>query len=342
MSFRPLLSIVGPTATGKTDLAFDVAQTALAGQPHPQLELTFPLQPSGVDLISVDSRQVYQDLAITSGADIPADFQLATAKNITFLGQPTRFFTNPTGTIHLFGVALLTPDQPWSVAHFQEYAHQVIEQSWNTNRLPILVGGTGLYHRHLFNPQLANQPVPDEKFRQSLANLTTAQLQEKLTQLNKSAFLALNHSDQANPRRLVRAIERAMMQQQLPQNQPNQSASTPHRSSFAFFPALPTDHHTVFVSADLETLQQRIAQRVAQRFGGGAVAEVAALLRNYSLAYPAQTATGVPEIAAFLRQEMSEQACLELWILHEFQYAKRQLTWWKKHLPADAQIIVSR
>src|SRR5690554_4802076 len=124
-----ILSIVGPTATGKTDFALKAAKKTL------QLGKV-----SSVDIISADSRQVYQGLEIMSGADIPEGFQ---RKVLSEWSELNTYFEK--GSIRLFGISLLQPDTDWSVGQFQEYVQRVLSLDENQPRLVILVGGTGLY-----------------------------------------------------------------------------------------------------------------------------------------------------------------------------------------------------
>ncbi len=315
---RPLLSIVGPTATGKTDRAFTEAEKILRDGKF-----------TGVDIISVDSRQVYQGLEIISGADIPEKFSERVTENITIDGQPTRFFTH--GQITLYGISIIKPDQLWSMADFQTYTLQVLEQSWDQSRLPILVGGTGLYHYHLFNEKIGAKPGVNLELRSQLKKLSVPELQGRVqsldAQLGSDVFNQLNQSDRANPRRLIRAIEVA--------TSGARKAGTGEKNGKknSVTTITPTTHQTLFLSVNLTVLEDRIRKRVAKRFAGGAVGEVEKLLQFFDSGCPAASATGVPELSAYLRGELTAKECQALWTLREFQYAKRQLTWWKKYLP---------
>ena len=136
-----LLSIVGPTAVGKTSFTLDLVDFLNSNQ-----DIKF----DGYDLISADSRQVYRDLMIISGADVPATFTRQDGNGQYFKKD----------NIKLFGLLDLEYSDEWSLAHFKKYAQQLIKQSWQENRLPIIVGGTGLYHQYLFNdsPTISIKP----------------------------------------------------------------------------------------------------------------------------------------------------------------------------------------
>ncbi len=287
---QKLLSIVGPTAVGKTSLGLKLAE-----------QLINDNAVAGVDLISADSRQVYQGLEIISGVDVPSKLN---------------------AHIYLHGVSMITPDQDWSVAHFQDFARKSIDDAWAAERLPIIVGGTGLYHEHLFTDDDTLHIPPNLSLRSELELLSLEQLTERLVELDADKFASMNHSDQHNPRRLIRAIEVALAKQ-----------ATQPLIQDSFQPASVLDPQTLTLGLRDEPvfILDRIKQRVIDRFANGAQAEVQHLIDTYSnWQTPAFSATGVKEIRAFLEGKISADECLEHWTLSEFQYAKRQLTWWKK------------
>jgi tRNA dimethylallyltransferase len=290
---KKLLSIVGPTSVGKTAFGMWLAEQLVAAQVV-----------EGVDVISADSRQVYKGLEILSGVDTPP------AKTSSFL--------------RLFGTSLIKPDEEWSVAHFQSYAQQIIDQSLAEKRLPILIGGTGLYHEHLFNDEDTLRVPPNPELRARLEGLSLSELQASLVALDQEKFDRLNHSDVNNPRRLIRAIEVSQAQAEVQPLRP----STVHPLA-AFFTKLP--QLSLGLRDEPALILQRIQQRVLDRFANGAQAEVEALIKTYpDWSLPAFSATGVQEIRAYLEGKISAEECMDHWTLTEFQYAKRQLTWWKK------------
>jgi tRNA dimethylallyltransferase len=281
-----LLSVVGPTSVGKTSFSIWLADQLVAAK-----------LVKGVDLISADSRQVYQGLEVLSGVDLP----------------PAK--TNP--CLRLFGTSLIKPDEEWSVAHFQTYAQQIINHSLAENRLPILVGGTGLYHEHVFSDEDTLRVPPNPELRTKLESSSVEELQARLAKLDPAKLASLNHSDVNNPRRLIRAIEVSQAQTQV---------KPLGRRLFASLSQL-----SLGLRDEPSLILQRIQQRVLDRFAGGAQDEVKALMEKYSdWSLPAFSATGIPEIRAYLEGKISAEECMEHWTLSEFQYAKRQLTWWKK------------
>jgi len=157
---KKVLIICGPTATGKTKLAVTLAKKF-----------------SG-EIISADSRQVYQGMDIVTGKDKPKG-------------------------VKIHGLDLVKPDEEFSVAHFVKYAHSLINQI----RFPIIVGGTGLYLDSLINPPKTLSVKPNWELRKKLEIKSIRELQNQLKKLDPHRWRSMNRSDQQNPRRLIRAIE---------------------------------------------------------------------------------------------------------------------------------------
>jgi len=296
LSLSPqLISIVGPTATGKTKLAL-------------QLTKVLANDYQGFDLISADSRQVYQGLEIISGADLPAGFKLAQEKSFSF-----PFYQAEKVNIH--GISIISAQAEWSVTHFQQLALAVITSSLKNNRLPIVVGGTGLYHQHLFNQDPKLYIKPNAKLRAKLSKLSVTDLQKQLDQSDPTKLMQMNNSDRNNPTRLIRAIEIAFFG---PSEIVKQSK----------VPSL--KQLTIGLTDSLVNIESKIKLRVQERMTQGALEEVNHLLSLKRINKQVLTTTGVQQLKAFINHEINQEKLVKLWTLCEFQYAKRQLTWWKK------------
>lgn len=193
----PLLAILGPTASGKTDLA-----------------LTLARQYKG-EILSADSRQIY------IGMDI------GTAKAET---RPTK--TAPLdrqeglaiGGIPHFLIDILTPDQSYSVARFRSDAISIVEKIKARGALPIVVGGTGHYVRALTEPTHIPAVPPDPAFRAQAQTKTASELLEELRRLDPPRAATI---DPHNRRRLIRALEIARAGARHPE--------TPLRAAFTTF-----------------------------------------------------------------------------------------------------------
>lgn len=294
-----LISVLGPTATGKTSFALTLAQQAL--------KMNF----SGVDIISADSRQVYQGLEVLSGADIPAGFKKK-SENLDKKQFP--FFENEKISIH--GVSILKFDDDWSVAHFKNFAIEIINNSFKENRLPIIVGGTALYHDHIFNRDSSLYVEPNKEVREKASSMTVTDIQEWLKKLDSSKLASMNNSDINNKRRLVRAIEILL--------------GKPEKKKILNLPKN-VNNLKICLSLGLEEIYQKIKDRVVERLKNNVVSEVKNLnMICQNKNFPSCTSLGVSDINSFINQEIDEETCIKNWALHEFQYAKRQLVWLKK------------
>ncbi len=299
-----LFSIVGTTATGKTSLALKYSQ--IISQEYPQIK--------GTSLISADSRQVYIGLETLTGTDVPSNFNQIKKK-------PYPYFASHNKQTTLHGVSIIYPDQDWSVAHFRGLAIRVIKQSWKHSWLPIVVGGTGFYHQQLFNNDPNPYIKPNTKIRTKAEKISVKGLQQWLSKVNQKKIESMNQSDRNNPRRLIRAIEVS-----LGEKEPNSRIK--NRPQFQ----QPKHYGVIGLKNDELTLKKKIKERVKKRFMLGAVEEVKNLLAlNLDDSNQAMTATGVRPLTRYIHHDLTAQEAMQAWTQEEMQYAKRQLTWFKKH-----------
>ena len=289
-----VLFIVGPTATGKTSLALQLSKVLS------ELNISS-------ELISADSRQVFIGMDIGTGKDIPHGFTKHQANGYSF-------FSNTQTKIWL--IDQIYPNQQWSVSQFVQTSSAIIEELHQRNTLAIIVGGTGLYSRSLEHPPKTLHVPQSPELREQLEQLSTIELQKKLQQTDYEKFQSMNHSDQNNPRRLIRAMEVASQYSV----KDSEKVST-------------YDTLWIGLQAPLTILEKKIKQRVQERIELGMLEEVTSLMKQYpSWEYPSFTSSGYKEIRSYLENPTinSLESAQQKWTLHEFQYAKRQLTWFKK------------
>jgi tRNA dimethylallyltransferase len=162
-----VVAIVGPTASGKTELAIRVAQRL------------------GGELVSVDSRQVFRHCDVGTNKPTPAEL----------------------GGVRCHGIDLVDPDQPLTVADYQRTALPAIAEIAARGKLPVLQGGTGLYLRALLDGWNLGDAPPDPALRASLEQRLDEHgpeaLEAELRRIDPSAA----DRAQRNPRRLIRALE---------------------------------------------------------------------------------------------------------------------------------------
>ena len=277
-----LLAITGPTATGKTALGVEAA-------------LAF-----GGEVVSADSMQIYR------GMDI------GTAK-------PTREEMRGVRH-HLLDVA--DPREDFSAARYVELASAAVEDIRSRGRLPIVVGGTGLYIDGLLRGTEYAAPA-DPALRAELEaeydRVGGDAFREKLRAVDPARAERLHPGDK---KRLVRAMEIYLLTgETITAHDERSKAAKPRYSAMK----LALDFR------EREKLYARIDRRAAEMFDRGLVDEVRGLLdAGVPLDGTAMQAIGYKEVAAHLRGERSLEEAIELVQRRSRQYAKRQLTWLRR------------
>ena len=277
----PLVGIVGPTASGKTDLALGLAHRM------------------PVEILAADSRQVYRGMDIGS----------ATPDAATRAAVPH----------HL--IDLVDPDEPFTVADWVERARGLIPEIASRGRLSMLVGGAGLYVAALVDGHdyAAQGRSPDLRARLT-RTLDAEGLEPLAARLGTQFPDAAARIDVRNPRRVIRALERAEVG----------DGAEPRSEPFGGRVAL------VAISRPREVLYRRIDERAEWLFGNGLLEEVRALLdAGYGAGLRPMTGHGYREAAAHLAGESSLDEAIAVTARRTRQYAKRQLTWFRR----DARIM---
>ncbi len=278
---KKVLFIVGPTGVGKTALAFNLASKF-----------------NGT-LVSADSIQVFKGLDIVSGKDLPKDYSYH-AGYFTHSSRPSICLLD-----------LVEPTTQFSVSDFYKKATEKISEIHNAGKLPIVVGGTGLYVEVLLNG-LKSNAKPNLELRKKLELLTVFELQ-KLIPVEK--LKGLNDSDRNNKRRLIRTIE---VLKQKPKSTSNRLKNF--------------ESMVLGLRCDRDTLKGRIEERVNIRLKEGALGEADKLLKNYeNLTNQVRDANGYKQLFMFLRNEINYDEAIYRWKISEYRHAKNQMTWFQKY-----------
>ncbi len=286
------LLIAGPTASGKSALAVDVAETIPA------------------TVINANSMQVYADLPIISARPAPEDF----------LRAPHLLFGH------------IDAERNYSVGQWRDDAAKALESCQKEQRLPIFVGGTGMYFKALLRGMSPIPSVPDEvraQVRRECADVAPGELHARLAALDPETAARLRPTD---PQRIVRALEIF--------------AAT--GSPLARFqgarekPLLDAEKcRCVFLAPERAALNARIDRRFEQMIEAGAVEEVRRLFsRALDPALPAMRAVGVPGLIDFLRGACSLDEAIARGQRDSRQYGKRQFTFARTQLPEFAWLEV--
>lgn len=284
-----LALIAGPTASGKSALAMAVAE-----------------RHDGI-VINADSAQVYRDLRVLTARPSPADEARV----------PHRLFGYIDGA------------ESCSAARWAQDAAREIAASHAAGKLPVLVGGTGLYLRTLLDG-IAPVPEIDPAIRAEVRALPVAAAHAALADADPEAAGRLAAADTT---RVARALEVVRSTgRPLAAWQAERTGGIAAKVAQAAVVLLP----------DREWLLQKCDARATAMFEEGAVEEVRTLLARDDLPADAtiRRAIGVPEVAALLAGKSTRQQALEAVRLATRQYAKRQFTWFRNQPPQSWTRIV--
>ncbi len=292
---QKIVCIVGPTAVGKTALSLEIARKFNGA------------------LISADSVQVFKGLDIISGKDIPKRTTFNVLPELSKNGFHTGYYSHH--NIPIFLLDVVGPTSSFSVSHFHKLASEVIQYIKENDKLPIVVGGTGLYIDSLLNQIGTSEIEPNLELRKKLEQLPVSSLRDKLKKNNEKKFNSMNESDANNPRRLIRAIEIAGKSKFTLSNNKN-----------------PYESLAIGLMCDRAVLKQRIDARVQDRLENGALNEAKKLFENYeNLTQQVQDANGYKQLFAYLKNEISWDEAIYRWKISEYRHAKNQMTWFKKY-----------
>ena len=244
------------------------------------------------EIISADSRQVYRGLDIGTGKD------LKEYKNVAY---------------HLIDVA--NPEEEFNLAKYQKLANQAIKDILSRDKLPIIVGGTGLYLQAIVDGYQLSEYEPDLKRRQALEALTVLELYHLLEKDKPEFAHKLNNSDKNNPRRLIRYLE--IMERG--------DEPTPRKK-------VPYDFLILGLRQDDEEMRARIVKRINDRLDNeDMVGEVDRLIDGgLSLARLNSFGLEYRFISWYLQDKLTYDEMVEKLGLASYRFAKRQKTWFKR------------
>jgi tRNA dimethylallyltransferase len=253
------------------------------------------------EIISVDSMQVYRGLDIGTAKPTPADRARVPH--------------------HLIDV--VDPAEPFDAARFLDLARQAAVEIQSRHRVPILCGGTGLYFK-AFLEGLGAAPPANPALRAELAAVPLSVLLQELAERDPATFERI---DRQNPRRVIRAIEvirltgRPFSEQRARWGE-SQSVLPPPASVLFGLMRSNSDLH------------ERIGARVEEMFRRGLVEETEQLLkRGLAENKTAMQALGYRQVTEHLQGKRSLAETTELVKLRTRQFAKRQITWFKRQIP---------
>ncbi len=276
-----VVSIVGPTASGKTRLSVEIAKK-LNGE-----------------IISADSMQIYKGMTIATAA--PTEEEKQGIKH------------------HL--MEFITYDKSFSVANYVALAHKVIYNVYKSGKLPIVVGGTGLYVDSLLNNIKFTNNSSDVQVRQKYSDLLEKYgISYLLNELKKIDIVTYNRlSSEINPKRIIRALEfYEVTGKTITDQNVNSKQESPYYAA-----------KIGLTYKNRELLYNKINKRVDIMLENGLLEEAEKVL-NSDLSETAKKAIGYKELIPYFEGKQDLKECIETLKMNTRRYAKRQLTWFRR------------
>lgn len=273
---RKAIILLGPTATGKSDVAIYLCKNY-----------------KNLEIISADSMQFYRGMDIGT-AKIPFELRKK---------------------IHHYMIDIITVEEEFSVADFKRECLRVFEQIYRKNNIPLLVGGSGLYLRAITeNFPVENTAPKSVELREELSKLPLEELRIKASQIDPEATARIGKTDR---KRLIRVIE--------------YFEETGKKISQVKNPDSDLRFLKVGLVLERSKLYKRIDDRVDKMFAKGFVEEVQSLKKNYAdWSKTALQAIGYKEILQYFSGELTLDEAKDKIKQRTRNFAKRQITWFKK------------
>ncbi len=280
---KPVIILTGPTASGKTGVSIELAELI------------------GAEIIGADSMQIYRGLKIASAS--PDENELSRVKH------------------HLIGV--VDPGIKFSVAMYYELAKAAISDIQSKGKMPLIVGGTGLYIDSLIYEMDFSGQIADEEYRKELLALANVEGKSYIyNMLKENSPKRAEELHENDVKRVIRALEIIKHQGADATIKDKERINRIKRSDF---------NTKVFcLSPPRDELYKRINLRVEKMFDEGIIKEVQAMKSFFKSGSTAFEYIGYKEISAFLDGDCTLLEAKQKMMRNSRRYAKRQLTWFRK------------
>ena len=282
MDKKKVIVICGPTASGKTALSIELAKKING------------------EIISCDSMQIYKDMNIGTAKPTQEEMQ---------------------GIKHYL-IDIISPNERYSVADYKRDAKKAIKEIINKGKIPIVVGGTGLYIDSL----IYEIEYQDIQFVENYRKELEKQVEEKgLDYLFKKAKeidpQAIEKISQNDKKRILRILE---IYKATGKNKTQQEIESRKKE-------VEYDYHVYAIDWDREELYNRINKRVDIMIKQGLIEEVKKILEKYKEFPTAMQGLGYKEVVEYLEGKTTKEEMIEKIKMETRRYAKRQLTWFRKN-----------
>jgi tRNA dimethylallyltransferase len=313
-----IIVILGPTASGKSDIAIKLAKKFNG------------------EIISADSRQIYREMDISTGkvdADkiVPHSPTPSPARGRGWLEEPGEGNFYSKGIPH-YMIDIISPKTKFSAAQFKKKVDKIIPAILKRGKNPIICGGTGFWIKAIVDNMTYPEVRPDWKLRNKLRNKKAQDLFRMLKKLDPQRAKSI---DKNNKVRLIRAIEICGSIGKVPalscNCERNEAISRLPQSLRSFAMTNKYEFLQIGISLPKEKLQKNIKKRLKQRFEAGMIEEVKKL-KKQGLSWKKIQSFGLGYfwIPLYLQNKLSYEKLFENVYSAEKDYAKRQMTWFKK------------
>lgn len=275
---KDVIIIAGPTAVGKTALSINLAKKL------------------NTEIISADSMQIYKGMDIGT-AKVTKD--------------------EMDGIKHHM-IDIINPDENYSVQEFQKSALEIISEIHNKGKIPVIVGGTGLYIDSLTHDFDFVNVKPNYKLREELDSIyeeNPSKLLERVYEISKESYSHLSLKDK---KKLIRAIE--VFEDSCKIIDYSRSMKNTENN-----------YHLFVLYDDRKKLYERINERVDIMISNGLIDEVRDILKVAGENAQSMKAIGYREIIPYLKGEIDFETMKSTLKQHSRNYAKRQLTWFRRN-----------
>ena len=293
-----IIVILGPTASGKTSLAVKLAYKFNG------------------EIVSADSRQVYRGMDVGTGKDL-CEYEIKHKNTKTQKQEVIKI------SYHLIDV--VSPNTRFSLAKYQKLAYKAIEYILKRGKLPIIVGGTGLYLQAIVDGYKLSQVSPDKKSREKLEKLDVNELFKKLRKLKPDFANRLHESDKKNKRRLIRYIEICK----------DTECPIGHSVSGADY-----DFLLIGLTWPREILLERIYKRLVEWLENEDMIGEVERLHKQGVSWKRLESFGLEYkyVSLYLRKKLDYKEMIEKTNISIRRFAKKQMSWFRRWERQGAKI----
>lgn len=277
-----VIVIAGPTASGKTSLSIELAKKING------------------EIVSSDSMQIYKDMNIGSAKPTKEEMQ---------------------GIKHYL-IDEVLPTERFSVAEYKKRAEKAIDEILQKGKVPIVVGGTGLYINSLVYGIEYNEIEYDAKYRQNLTEISKTEegLQKLYNEAKKIDEKAMEKISPKDTKRIIRILEIWKATGKTKTELEKESRKN----------EVKYDYRVFGITMERSILYERINKRVDIMVESGLIEEVKNLIKKYPTFPTAMQAIGYKEIVEYLEGKLTKEEAIDKIKQESRRYAKRQMTWFNK------------